>query len=80
VGATSLPSSASSFSDTIRNARCHRKDDTRRLVNAAEALMHHVQRDGVGVVLDLLENQLVNCMKQREHICNVRLLRSHKAC
>ena len=38
----------------ISNASGHRRSDAQRLMDADEVVIHHVQRNRVGVVLDLL--------------------------
>ncbi len=38
----------------ISNASGHRRGDAKRLMDADEIVIHHMERDGVGVVLDLL--------------------------
>jgi hypothetical protein len=48
----------------IGNARCHCRRNARRLVNAGKIVMHHVQRDRVSLVLDLLWEGVCQPLRQ----------------
>jgi len=54
----------------------HRRRAAQRAMNADKIVSHEVQRDHVGVVLDLLEKPFVSSVKRRMCIRIVRLARS----
>jgi hypothetical protein len=56
-----------------RNVRCHRRRHSQRLVNAAEVVVHEVQRDGAAWFSNFFEEAVVRRGERRMLIRMVRL-------